>query len=147
MPVSGFDVLACEARSEGFRFIARLEDDWASGANRFAKPGERLVAATAERRPIGIGGLNRDPFASEARVGRLRHLYVYPAWQRQGVASAIVAELPRDASMDFDRVRLRSYDAAVAAFYVGLGFVDITEAEATHSLLLNSWIERRPAQV
>ena len=40
-----FEALHHDARQTGFGALTRLVDDWRSGADRFAKPGEVLLAA------------------------------------------------------------------------------------------------------
>ena len=67
---SGFGALRDEARAEGYRFLDRLASDWQTGANRFGRPGERLLAAEADGMLAAIGGLTvpswRAPFACAA---------------------------------------------------------------------------------
>ena len=52
-----FDTVRAEARAEGYRFLDRLESDWASGAMRFDRPGEALLAAYSEGVLAAIGGI------------------------------------------------------------------------------------------
>jgi hypothetical protein len=40
-----FEIVRREARAEGYAFLDRLADDWASGMIRFDRPGEALLAA------------------------------------------------------------------------------------------------------
>jgi len=70
--------------------------------------------------------------APNGATGRLRHLYVRPAWRRQGVGKALVEEVLGSARSSFSRVRLRTDDAAAGAFYAALGFAASTEPNATH---------------
>jgi hypothetical protein len=56
-----FDTIRAEARAEGYRFLDRLASDWASGAMRFDKPGEALLAAYSKRVLAGIGAITIDP--------------------------------------------------------------------------------------
>ena len=44
LPDAGFEVLRAESEQAGLRFLRRLADDWASGVNRFHRPGEALFA-------------------------------------------------------------------------------------------------------
>jgi hypothetical protein len=56
-----FEVLRAEARAEGYRHLDRLADEWGSGAARFNREGEKLVAAVLDGELAGIGGLTLDP--------------------------------------------------------------------------------------
>jgi GNAT superfamily N-acetyltransferase len=129
--------MAEEATAEGHAFVQRLVDDFEAGSHRFELPGEALFVAAAAARPVGIGGLNIDPYLDDARVGRLRHLYVDPEWRRNGVGRAIVGAVIDLARLHFDVLRLRTDNPAAAAFYVSLGFVPIGgNAHCTHLLTL-----------
>lgn len=133
------DPLIQESRREGFRFLVRLRDEWESGANRFDAPGEALLGAWVDGALVGIGGLNRDLFASHPDVGRLRHLYVIPAFRGMGVGRALVEALVSAARPHFGVLRLRTDTAAAARFYQALGFVPVDSPSATHQME-----ERRP---
>ena len=124
--------MAAEAAAEGFGFVDRLVREWQTGANTFCAAGERFVVARVDGRAAGICGLNRDVSAPDGATGRLRHLYVRPAWRRQGVGTALVEEVLGSARSAFSRVRLRTDTAAAGAFYAALGFAGSTEPNATH---------------
>ena len=47
LEVATLDGLRRDSSQEGYRFIKRLCDEWASGTNRFSAPGEALFLATA----------------------------------------------------------------------------------------------------
>lgn len=124
-----------EASGEGFNFIGRLIAEWATGSNRFDKPGECLLTATQNGVLVAIGGLNIDPYRPDEGIGRLRRLYVAKAFRRQGVGEAMVCALLRDASRHFRLVRLTTDTESAAAFYSRLGFVptgDGGDDTATH---------------
>lgn len=128
---TAIDALAHEARASGHAFLDRLIADWRSGVNRFDKPGECLLGLFDGGRLVAIGGLNRDPYCpDEARVGRLRHVYVAQSHRRKGIGRHLVTELLARA-VAFERVRLRTPGAA--AFYESLGFQRVDEPEATHA--------------
>ena len=131
LPV-GFGSLRDQATREGYRFLARLEEEWRSGANRFARGGEALIAVFLEDELVAVGGINVDPFLEGGRAGRLRHLYVAPRARRQGIGREIVHTLLREGADSFERVRLRTSSAAAAQFYERLGFVRSDEPDATH---------------
>jgi hypothetical protein len=45
LPAADFVVLLAESEQAGLRFLRRLVDEWASGVNRFDRPGEALFGA------------------------------------------------------------------------------------------------------
>ena len=130
LPLTDHAPLRDEAGRSGFGFVERLVVDGHQGVNRFDGPGACLLGAFAGETLVGIGGLNRDPYAADSGTGRLRHLYVLEAWRGRGVGSALVDRLLAAAQGRFTRVRLRTEQAA--DFYVGHGFGPSAEADATH---------------
>lgn len=126
--------LQAAARAEGFAFLDRLATEWTSGANRFHRPGECLLAATNGPALAGIGGLNQDPYASNPVIGRLRHLYVLPEARRAGIATALVQALL--ARSPFQIIRLRTATPDAARLYLALGFTPVDDPQATHILTL-----------
>jgi GNAT superfamily N-acetyltransferase len=130
------DPLVAQVDAEGHLFMRRLCDRWASGENRFDRPGEILLTARRDGQLVGIGGLNRDPYAQADNIGRLRHVYVANATRRLGVGSLLVRRLLANATPHFAVVRLRTDSPHAAAFYVRLGFHPTDEEDATHSLRL-----------
>jgi GNAT superfamily N-acetyltransferase len=132
---AGLDTLRAEAAAEGFRFIERLMNDRESGSNRFDQPGERLLGAFAGVELIAVGGLNRDPYAAEDTIGRIRHLYVRKPARRLGVGSALLRRLIDEAGDAFKIVRLRTTPGA-AAFYLHHGFLPVADATASHVKIL-----------
>ena len=129
---SGMDGLRDEAAGEGFSFMERLIADWLSHANRFDGPGECLLGAFHDARLIAVGGLNRDPYSTSPRTGRVRHLYVLNTFRGHGVGSKLLEELLGRARATFDVVRLRTDDPKAAAFYLRHGFTAVADASATH---------------
>jgi hypothetical protein len=71
--------MQAEARAEGHAFLDRLANDWASGAMRFDRPGEALLAAYSQGVLAAIGGITVDPIVAEAL--RMRRFYVRPAFR------------------------------------------------------------------
>jgi len=133
---SGLDRLRDEAARHGFAFLDRLVADWASGANTFSRPGECLLGALADDRLVGIGGLNADPYSSRTDLGRIRHVYVLDAWRRKGVGRALIDCLVSEGRGLFGELRLRTANAAAAAFYVQCGFGPVDDPTASHALKL-----------
>ncbi len=118
--------LVAESEAQGSRFVRRLAEEWASGANRFDRPGEALFVARDEERIVGVGGLNIDPYTTEPTVGRVRHLYVLTAYRRLGIGRRIVEEI-----------------IEAARLYERLGFhprADI--AHCTHAMEMSAQPER-----
>ncbi|WP_162596278.1 GNAT family N-acetyltransferase [Methylobacterium sp. 17Sr1-1] len=112
--------------------MRRLFEDHATGANRFDRPGERLLRAWHGGHLVGVGGLNGDPYVADNGIGRLRHLYVLAAHRRLGLGAVLVRALLREAEGHFRVVRLRTVSAEAAAFYRRLGFQETAEPNATH---------------
>lgn len=127
-----------EAARQGFRLIDNLVRDWERGANRFEQPGECFLGAFVDEVLVGVGGLNRDPYADRDSVARIRHVYVLNRCRRAGVGRRLVLALLDRALAAFDAVRLRTDTAAGAAFYASLGFRETGGDEATHSLAMTT---------
>lgn len=126
--------LIANADHEGFRFIARLEREWFNGSNRFDGLGEVLLGAFIDERLIGIGGLNRDPYAESCKIGRIRHVFVLKMYRRGGVGEALVQKLLITAQREFHEVRLRSDTSSASNFYGRCGFDRINHSESTHCI-------------
>lgn len=129
---AGFDTLLEEAGQQGFQFLDRLYTDWLDGTNRFDRPGEALLGVYEDGVLVGIGGINRDPYAQSDDVGRLRHVYVLRRARRRGVASILVERLLAGAQDHFLVIRLRTDTAEAARFYSAIGFIPVAEESATH---------------
>jgi GNAT superfamily N-acetyltransferase len=114
-----FDTIRAEARAEGYRFLDRLANDWASGAMRFDRPGEALLTAYSEGVLAAIGGITIDPVVPDAL--RMRRFYVRRVFRRTGIGRAIAQVLLERA---FRSVRVVTLNAAVDSvpFWEALGF-------------------------
>jgi GNAT superfamily N-acetyltransferase len=131
------DGLVEASLAEGFGFLERLREEWVSGANRFAAPGEVLFEARHRGRLAGVCGLNRDPYLDQATAGRIRRLYVAPEARRLGIARRLVREVVREAQDHFAVLRLRTDTPTGDLFYRALGFEPVTQTDsATHELRL-----------
>jgi len=120
------------SQEEGFRHIDRFLDDWESGVNCFAQPGEIFLFAKLEGCVVAAGGLNRTPRPDFPHCGRIRRFYVRPELRRHGVGRAFVAALLEHARSHFETVVLRAPETAFA-FYEAVGFRRTTLAEdVTH---------------
>jgi ribosomal protein S18 acetylase RimI-like enzyme len=128
----GFGDLAQEARAEGYRFLDRLAQEWADGSNRFDQADECLLGLFEGGVLVAVGGLNRDPYASDPGTGRIRHLYVSPNRRRAGLATRLMQELLLRGRLAFERLRLRTENPAAGRLYEALGFSPTDEPDATH---------------
>jgi GNAT superfamily N-acetyltransferase len=126
----GFELIRHAADGEAYGMLARLKQDWESGANRFDKPGEALVAAFDGTALVGMGGVNHDPFIPDAL--RMRRFYVIPSYRRRGVASAIAAALLNRADAQGRTITLSAPHAEAARFWEALGFVRDVGHDHTH---------------
>ena len=125
------------AQAEGFAALDRLGQDWQTGSNRFAAPGECLLAARWQKQLAGIGGLNVDPYDPSGQAGRVRRLYVAPEFRRQGIGRALVQTLIHRAIPRFTLLQTRTRDRAAGQFYCSLGFVPVADNEfVSHRLSL-----------
>jgi GNAT superfamily N-acetyltransferase len=137
LDVAGVQSLRAESLREGFKFVERLCEEWASGVNQFSARGEALFQAVVGGHVVGVCGLNRDPYAHEERAGRVRRLYVLPGHRRAGVGCALLRAVIVHARGHFDLLRVRTDQAD--GFYVAQGFRrDISGGDATHVLELLS---------
>ena len=130
-----FGTMQAEARAEGYRFLDRLGSDWGSGAMRFDRPGEALLAADSEGVLAAIGGITIDPIVPDAL--RMRRFYVRPAFRRTGMGGEIAQALLKMARS----VPVVTLNAAVKSvpFWETLGFVP--EARDGHTHI---WREAEP---
>ena len=134
LPVPGLEQLQAEALQEGFLFIERLWQEWENGKNRFAAPGEKLFGCMDQAALVAIGGLNQDPFEGRRRIGRIRRVYVRPAWRNKGIGEALVHTLVEDAQTSFTTLHLRTDNPTAARLYERVGFSRSLALNATHIL-------------
>jgi GNAT superfamily N-acetyltransferase len=136
LPVPGMESLQSEAMAEGYDFVQTLVEQWASAENRFNAPGEILCGHLDQGLLVAVGGLNCDPFAGRPDMGRIRRVYVRPAWRNQGIGRALVISLIDRARTHFRFVRLRAENTEAARLYERIGFTLIESPDATHMLEL-----------
>jgi GNAT superfamily N-acetyltransferase len=134
LPVAGLEELRADAAREGYTFLDRLAEEWASGANRFDGSGEVLCGCLDGGNLVAVGGVNRDPFLDDPRIGRIRRVYVRPAWRNHKLGTALVLWLLDFARPSFEVVRLRAENPGAARLYERLGFLRIDDPNATHIL-------------
>jgi GNAT superfamily N-acetyltransferase len=134
LPVPGMEQLQAEALQEGFLFIERLWEEWQNGKNRFAAPGEKLYGCWDDAGLVAIGGLSQDPFDGLRGVGRIRRVYVRPAWRNRGIGEALLHTLVESARTSFTALHLRTDNPTAARLYERIGFSRILALHATHVL-------------
>ena len=137
LPVDALTEILLESSNNGFNALRRLITDWNAGTNRFDLPGEALFLAQCHDRYIGTCGLNLDPYAQSATVGRIRRLYVLTDYRRRGVGRALVKQVIAEAEISFEWLHLRTDSLIGDLFYRSLKFTpDTTQKTATHTLHL-----------
>ena len=114
-----FALMRAEALAEGFRHLDRLAADWTSGAMRFDRPGEALIAAQRDGMLAGIGGLTIDSTVEGAL--RMRRFYVRGPFRRHGIATALGRALIARAHRGTGVITVNAPPEA-AAFWQSLGF-------------------------
>ena len=136
LPLAQLEPLLVESRAEGHNFVDRLVDDYADGSNRFDRPGEALFGVYVDGQLVAVGGLNRDPYLPDENAGRVRHVYVLPAFRRQGVGRLLMQTIIDAArSSHFRLLTQRTVNPAADFFYRALGFRRDSDVEgATHSM-------------
>jgi predicted acetyltransferase len=108
--------LEADAVADACVMVSRFLQDWRSGQNRFARPGEKAYIAMRGERICAVCGLNRDPFATDDSIGRVRRLYVAVQDRRSGIGTAVIDRLMADACGVYTLVHLRTHDPEAAAF-------------------------------
>jgi GNAT superfamily N-acetyltransferase len=132
LPPDRVSDLLAESEEAGSRIVRRLVDEFADRTNRFDRPGEALFGASIAGRLVGVCGLNIDPYAGDARVGRVRHLYVLTPLRRHGVGRQLVGLVIEAARDRFESLRLRTNNPAAARLYEVLGFRAQEARDYTH---------------
>ena len=133
---AGFGELLAESERGGFRMLERLRAEWVNGINRFERRGEILVGAFEDKKLVGAGGRNLDPFVGDPRTGRIRHLYVAQACRKKGVGRLLMDCILTDAGIYFGRLNVRAPVAAFG-FYEHLGFKRVEGSDTvSHTLIL-----------
>ena len=115
--------LAEASQREGFRHLARLCEEWASGTNRFEQPGEALFGVCVGVALLGVGGINRQ----DRCTGRLRRFYIHPSHRRRGWGRRLLHHILGHAASHFRWVVLRTDTDAADRFYCACGFARIQD--------------------
>ena len=109
--------LAIEASTEGHNFVQKTIDDWNSGQNNFSKERELFFGVFYKGDCIGIGGLNIDPYTTDKKIGRVRHLYVSNIHRKKGIGKQILNKLIEASKGSFEKLRLYTDNPTAAEFY------------------------------
>src|SRR5438552_3355860 len=135
--------LVSESQHEGFQFLARLCEEWASGTNRFSQRGEALFGLFDSGALIGVGGINRQ----DASTGRLRRFYISQLHRRRGWGSRLVHHILSHATPYFRSVVLRTTTDSGDGFYRACGFMRIRRSsDPTHRIELTEAEPDGPAK-
>jgi GNAT superfamily N-acetyltransferase len=130
---SGFAAMRAEARAEGHSMLDTLAAEWESGAKRFDREGEGLVATILDGDLAGIGGLTVE--AAIPGAFRMRRFYVRQPFRRGGIGRALAATLLEEAT---GRTVTANAAAGSEPFWESLGFVPDRR---------NGWTHIRPGAV
>lgn len=126
----GFEVLRHAAADEAFDMLRKLKEEWESGANRFDRPGEALVAAMDGPVLAGLGAIRQDANIPDAL--RMSRFYVYPPYRRRGVGRTIAEFLLHRPEVEGKTITLNAPHAEAARFWEALGFVRDSHDGHTH---------------
>lgn len=118
--------LIAASSAEGYSMVQRLYAEWLNGVQTFSQPGEGFWGIWQNQRLRAIGGISRDPYQPTLHIGRIRHVYVLPAWRRNGLAQQIVLHGLKHAAGYFDRISLYTNNPAAAQLYERCGFEPAT---------------------
>ena len=133
---AGFETLRAEARAEGYAFVERLANDWASQAIRFDREGEVLFAAYADDEFAAVGGLTIDPALPGTL--RMRRFYVREQFRRCGIGRRLAKALLERAAAAGRPVTVNAGPGS-APFWQSLGF--IPDARDGHTHLFASGVD------
>jgi GNAT superfamily N-acetyltransferase len=122
------------AAAEGIGIINTLVAEWASGANRFTRPGEVLFVARIDGRIAGTGGLTCDYNFPDAL--RMRRFYVHPDFRRHGVASALAKRVIAEAGAHATWLTCHAGTKSGRQFWERMGFVPVALETHTHEMRL-----------
>jgi ribosomal protein S18 acetylase RimI-like enzyme len=138
------DPLLETSKHEGSSIVTRLVEEFASGVNRFDRPGEALFGAFIGSLLVGVSGLNIDPYLNQPWTGRVRHLYILPDFRRRGIASELVGRVIEAAQGTFTRLTLYTNNPHADLLYQSLGFCTTTDQQyVTHIMSLATLPELR----
>ncbi|EJS68782.1 hypothetical protein ICY_02178 [Bacillus cereus BAG2X1-3] len=112
-----------ESKEEGFNFLTKLVNEYETEINTFNKTGECLYGIFQEGMLIGIGGLNKDPYTEDNKIGRLRRFYISKDYRRIGLGKLLLNRLLSHAEKYFQVVVLHTDTKQGDMFYTANGFM------------------------
>jgi len=122
------------AEKEGYNIINHLVTDYDSGENKFDREGEKLIGYIMDDIIVAMCGLNIEP--TNIQYGRIRRLYVLPAYRNQGIGTELVNHLITYAKHYFEGVVSNIGDLSIGHFYELIGFNSVDSPSFTHLLTL-----------
>ena len=125
------EILAA-SQAEGHDMVNRLLAGFRAGTNRFAAPGEVLVAHLQGNAVVAVAGLNVEPGKRLGRGGRVRRLYVVPRCRGNGLARGLVDQIASYAARQFDVLTVNVGKLDARGFYEHLGFKQVEHPGITH---------------
>jgi GNAT superfamily N-acetyltransferase len=128
--LSQVQALADASQREGFRFVRRFADEMPVIA--LDAPTQWFLGVFDAHQLCAIGGVTPDPYADDARIGRIRRVYVVSILRRHGYGSELLLALEARARGVYPILRLSTDTPAAAAFYERRGYTPTTDAGATH---------------
>lgn len=128
---AGFEALRVEARGDGYSMLDTLVREWTSGATRFERPGEALIAAYSGDALAGIGGMTLEPALPGAL--RMRRFYVALAYRRHAVGRTLATALLDEARRQECAVTCNAAGGS-ERFWEALGFAPDRRDGWTHLL-------------
>lgn len=132
---AGFAALLAESQAGGHQMLRFFAENWHSGANVFARPGEVMYGAWDDETLVATCGRNVDPYDPYPRAGRVRHLYVAERYRQHGIGRQLIEAIRSDAATYFDYLNTNAPEAA-SPFYARLGFEPMSYAYGTHRYVL-----------
>lgn len=124
--------LVIDSKNEGLNFVANTVYEWNSGDNNFSKNGEAFYGVFDNDECVGIGGINIDPYDSNSKLGRIRHLYVAVNYRKQGIGRLILNEIIKNAKLYFQEIRLYTDNIIASKFYESIGFEKSSKYKESH---------------
>lgn len=124
------DTLAPFATAEGIGIIDTLIAEWASGENRFNRPGEVLFTARIDGHLAGTGGLTHDYNFPDAL--RMRRFYVHPEFRRHRVARALAERAIAHARSHATWLTCHAGTESGVRFWQRMGFLPVPLETHTH---------------
>ncbi len=126
-----------ESLADGFGFIQRLAEDYASGKHRFDGPQDALFTIRTDGVLVAVGGFTPDAYSGDPAVGRVRRVYVLAGFRRGGVGRALLGAIVEGARPLFETLVLRTDTERASRFYESIGFLpNAPYPDATHFIRL-----------